>query len=61
MEINGTDFRFVDTGISVDAITRENFPAEYENQLSNPAFAELGTIYSSKDLNRLVLKNAKFA
>ena len=45
----------------MDAVTRENFPVEYENQFVNPAFEELGTIYSSKDLNKLVLKNSKLA
>ena len=44
----------------MDAFTRENFPAEFENQIFDPVFAEIGPIYSSKDLNKLVLKNEKF-
>ena len=55
------DISYADTEISVDVFTRDNFPAEFENQVFDPAFAELGTIYSSKDLNKLVLMNAKFA
>ena len=43
----------------MDAFTRDNFPTEFENQVFDPTFTELGTIYTSKDLNKLVLKNSK--
>ena len=61
MEINGLDSLFTDQEISVDAFTPDNFPEEFENQVFDPSFLEIGPIYSSKELNKLVLQNAKFA
>ena len=61
VEIDEGEIFPTDIEISVDQFTQENFPAQFKNQFFTVAFLQYGPIYSSKDLDKLVLKNTKVA
>ena len=50
-----------DTSISVDLFTKENFPQEFEDDIFDRDFTQASVLYSSRDLNKLVLKNGKLS
>ena len=47
--------------ISVDLFTEENFPQEFEDDIFDEVFIQESVLYSSKDLNKLVLMNGKYS
>ena len=57
---NKGELSFADISISVDLFTKENFPQEYEDDIFDENFTQASILYSSKDLNKLVLKNGLF-